>query len=182
MVVAGLAGGCACIARPSEGWVLGEEPPVARDAESLRGALLDHPGPEVDWLANMLGCVTTPLFKNNGIQGWNMMGIDAAMVGAVEREPVLSTDRFLTVDVRLREVTFGVTRFEISDCTRFLRAEVCTCFVDMSEGNRPVLGDVVEIRGELRWDRDGFLEIHPRGATDVVVLTRGHQQPAEAGQ
>ena len=117
--------------------------------------------------AAALGFLTTP-FKRLGIFGWRDLGTEIVVTGEVIHS-VHSTDRFLTVDVEIAELLAGGQLVPLTS-PRFLRAEICERGLALPEAKWPCPGDRVRIAGRLKWDGDGFLEVHPQRAQQVEVL------------
>ena len=129
--------------------------------------LLAKPNKEVSCFARALGIVTTP-FKRLGIFGWRDMRVDVVVVGDV-KQAVVSTDHFVTVDLRLLSVIADGQPVALSS-ERYLRAEVCERQLALPPSRWPRPGDRVRISGLLMWDGDGFLEVHPQRVSDVEIL------------
>ncbi|HVE70042.1 MAG TPA: hypothetical protein VNI54_01640 [Thermoanaerobaculia bacterium] len=118
-------------------------------------------------IAAALGFLTTP-FKRLGILGWRDLDAEVVVTGEVIHS-VHSTDRFLTVDVRITELLADGQPVPLTS-TRYLRAEVCERDLALPKAKWPCPGDRVRIAGRLKWDGDGFLEVHPQRAQQVEVL------------
>ena len=173
MIAVPVLQGCSCVSH-SDRLVVGFRPPsITRLTEC---DLRDRPNPELTSCARRLGFFTTP-FKRLGILGWRDLGMDVVAVGRVE-QVATSTDRFLTADLRLAELSAGWGQVELRD-KRFLRAEVCLRQLRLPDAQRPCRGDLVRIAGRLMWDADGrgFLEVHPQSVEDVEILEPGGQCP-----
>jgi len=120
----------------------------------------------------------SPLFtvlKHVGFRGWTDYCSEACAAGTVVHA-VRGIDGFHTVDLALTEFQVnGET--PLLEGPRFLRIEIFgKAMKDMQR--RPRKGEAVRICGKLMWDGDGFLEIHPRTATDIEFRTG---QPQRAG-
>ena len=120
----------------------------------------------------------SPLFtalKYVGFRGWTDYCSEACATGAVV-QAVSGIDGFYTVDVALSEfqVNGEPTRLE---GPRFIRIEFYGKAKKQTK-KRPRKGDTARFCGKLMWDGDGFLEIHPRSATDLEIRT---EQPQRAG-
>jgi len=153
---------CGCVTHSDRLW-LGHRPGDITDLNAaLSPTANDKPGP----LAREFGIVTT-VGKRIGILGWRDMKTSVTVAGRVE-QAAYSTDHFLTLDVRLREMTANGQPVALTP-PRYLRAEVCVTRLGLPQAKWPKTGDSVRITGLLMWDGDGFLEVHPQRAEDVTV-------------
>jgi hypothetical protein len=158
-----LTTGCRCTAISNHEWA-GHYPPKMKTPEDIAAHLLHQVNDPVRPPGQKAGFFTTP-FKRIGIFGWSDLGYDGAVIGLV-KQAALSTDKFYTVDMQVKELQIDGKPMSL-DGDRYLRAEVCTCHVILSDTNRPAVGDTVWIHGRMVWDGDGFIEIHPREKDDV---------------
>jgi hypothetical protein len=147
--------------------IVGHRPPVivrlkANDLQLVVNRSLSR-------VTRALGFFTTP-FKRAGVFGWRDMHIDVVVVGSVQ-QIATSTDHFVTVDLRVQELTANGTPVTI-DRDRYLRAEICARRLQPPIVSMPCAHAKVRIAGRLVWDSDGkgFLELHPQLGTDVEVL------------
>ncbi len=142
------------------------------DRQSENGSPYDHLSlgdREIAWL-------TTPVFKENGISGWTSYPFRACATGSVV-QAALNSDGLYTVDIEITadDDSFGVQPLsggELQDGIRkpnYIRAEVFPKVV-LSTHPLPVTGSRVMICGNLYWDADGFLEIHPAASSDITIL------------
>ena len=124
---------------------------------------------------HLLSLFTTP-FKSAGIVGWTDYCAEACGVGTVVHAD-RSADGFYTVDLALDSFAVQGLDTELAK-PRFVRAEVRGAARRQAA---PVLrrGGSARLCGELKWDHDGFLEIHPRQAAQVEALA-APQSPAAA--
>jgi hypothetical protein len=53
---------------------------------------------------------------------------------------------------------------------RFIRVEVLPQVLKNYYGLELIASSKVAIKGRLKWDRDGFLEIHPTSGRDIEVI------------
>jgi hypothetical protein len=135
----------------------GTPPPVLVGVHAIGDAVVHSAPTRLSLAARVLGFATTP-FKAIGIRGWVGTPSSAVATGIVERLYV-STDFMHTVDLRLSELR--VDREVVPEAVGFLlRVEIF--------GGRPnsvlqgaSLGAHWIARGPIRWDCDGFLELHP---------------------
>jgi hypothetical protein len=159
-----------CVApRYSDHQFVGAKPcPVSRpiDTKNCLSTKADKP---VGLLAAILGCLTTP-FKAAGISGWTDYHCNAEAVGRVVQSR-LSTDRFFTVDIALRDMRVDQTQLE-KVSGRYIRAEIYQDKTPVPRASRTLCRPSVFIRGKLVWDSDGcgHLEIHPQHPNDYAIL------------
>jgi hypothetical protein len=76
-----------------------------------------------------------------------------------------STDRLHTIDVEINKFFLSDNEIPLTG-TRFIRIEVFPT-VRIAKHELPSRGLAVQICGQLMWDGDGWLEIHPRTLSDV---------------
>jgi hypothetical protein len=116
-------------------------------------------------LAKVTGLVTTP-FKALGLFGWTDYHVSAIASGSVVAAAI-STDRFFTVDLHLTRLQIGNERVALRG-DEFLRAEIFLGWIRLASADHRILGENVTVSGELVWDGDGHLEIHPRNRADLT--------------
>lgn len=174
---------------------LGDVDPYA-DPNSFLRSLRKKPNDSLPWLARVTGFFTTPLFKKKGISGWikcpeqkekDSVDKDCSRVpalvcatGKVFQSPARSNDGLATIDLALDSLEFcsdthdcykrgDLDQAEVAVRPRYLRIEY------RHRRNRiPYKNERVRMCGQLLWDtdREGWWEIHPRGASDVEFLPR----------
>jgi hypothetical protein len=155
--------GCACKAVSNHQWA-GHKPPKISRPEDIAANLLESINGPVSGFSRKASFFFTP-FKRIGVMGWSDLGYDGEIT-AVVRQTAKSADRFYTVDMLLESLRIDGRTIPLPG-KRYLRAEVCLCDVKFAEGDWPVVGDHVWMRGRIVWDGDGFVEIHPRNATEI---------------
>ena len=163
LTLAALTTGCRCTAISNHQWA-GHYPPGMKTPEDIAAHLRTEVNKPVRPSGQRAGFFMAP-FKRAGIFGWSDLGYDGAVVGLV-KQAALSTDKFYTVDMLVKELQIDGKPMSLPG-ERYLRAEICTCQVTLTETNRPMVGDTVWIHGRMVWDGDGFIEIHPRQTDDV---------------
>lgn len=107
---------------------------------------------------------TIPL-KCMGIQGWKDFHLGAEARGTVVQHQ-LSSDRILTVDLRLNSLAINGTPIPLPG-DRFIRAEIYRGKVRVDKMRFAQKDAVMVVKGKLAWDTDGWFEIHPQGRGDV---------------
>jgi hypothetical protein len=147
---------------------IGAKPCPLHQPSDLSRCLSKVPDKPVDLIAAVTGCVTTP-FKNIGIFGWTYYGYKTEALGKVIQAR-LSTDRFFTVDLMLKQIRVGDALLPHMGC-RFIRAEVYQGDTPVPKNIRDLAAPIVLIRGKLVWDGDGHVEIHPEHAGDYRVVS-----------
>lgn len=131
--------------------------------DALRPAI----NPSLSALDRWSGFLTTPIFKMNGVQGWRNYQIDINVDGTV-RQLAHSLDGMTTVDLEVRRVKMGQTS-PVDVLNKFLRIEIFG-YVGRDLQIAALQDRVVEVRGRLMWDGDGFLEIHPVTASEIRIV------------
>jgi hypothetical protein len=141
---------------------------------------------ELTWYDEFLGAATTPVKETGFFASWDEYNYWVIAEGEVIHVGY-STDGLLTIDVRL--ITLEVFDSELGIITagsilgegkcrwafdtqnpKFIRAEVFPQVLLAYTGNRPRISDKIIIKGRLMWDRDGFLEIHPKFGGDLQIV------------
>ena len=162
-IVAALTAGCTCTAI-SNNQFAGPKPPKITCPEDIANNLEQSVNGKVGGFSRAAGFFFTP-FKRLGIMGWSDLGYDGEITGLV-KQTAKSTDQFYTVDMKLESLQIDGRNIPLTG-DRYLRAEICLCEVKLTESDRPQVGEKVWMRGRMVWDGDGFVEIHPRNASEV---------------
>jgi len=125
------------------------------------------PAPKVSLLAVVTGFSTTPL-KCLGLQGWKDYQLRAEARGTVVQHRV-SSDRFLTVDLRLNSLAINGASIPLPPLPegRFIRLEIFLGKVPVEKSMFADQDAVIVAKGKLVWDNDGWFEIHPQESSDV---------------
>lgn len=164
---------CGCNLHPmAECWGLKCEAPGAkgyRSNEDIAALLRDQVNKPLGTLAKVSGRLTTSIGKNIGILGWRDLH-SHALVDGVVLHAAYSSDHFYTVDMRIRSMLLDGQPLKLQG-TRYIRAEICMNCITLKREAWPQPGERVKIAGKLKWDADGFLEVHPQKGADVSVLT-----------
>lgn len=150
---------------------------------NLRGEVNE----ELSWGDKFFGFFGTP-FKETGLSNsWDEYDYWVIAKGEVIHV-AYSTDGLETIDIRL--ITLAVFDSETklitaesvlggSKCNwtfttqnpKFIRAEVFPQVLLTYTGARPKVSNKVVVKGRLFWDRDGFLEIHPKYGSDLQIVS-----------
>jgi len=157
--------------------VLGARSPKLVSPQAAADYLRRKPNFRIPWIHRYLVSLFTTPFKEVGIVGWTDYCVEACAVGAVVHAD-RSVDGFYTVDLALDSFAVQGQSTEFAK-PRFIRAETRGPARKQAAQVLRRGGDA-RICGELKWDHDGFLEIHPRQATQVEVLA-GPQPAVAAG-
>ena len=120
--------------------------------------------PKVNRITMLTDFSTIPV-KCMGIQGWKDFHLDAEARGTVVQHQ-LSSDRILTVDLRLNSLAINGTSVPLPG-DRFIRAEIYRGKVSVDKRRFAQKDAVMVVKGKLVWDTDGWFEIHPQGRDDV---------------
>lgn len=159
--------GCACSSYSASQFVGVPAPTYMSTPKNVDSELKSEVNSPLSWYARLFGAVTTP-FKRLGVFGWTDMKFVAAATGTVEQVSE-SSDRFLTVDLRLDSFMVNSSPVPLT-IPKFIRAEICLADIPLAEFQKPTVNQRIRIAGRLMWDGDGFLEIHPRSTNDVVIV------------
>jgi len=156
--------------------VLGASAPKLASPQAAADHLRRKVNFRIPWIHRYVGSLFTTPFKSMRIFGWTDYCVAACGAGSVvHADP--SADGFYTVDLALDSFAVDGQDTELAK-PRFLRAE--TRGAAKKQAARVLRrGGSARLCGELKWDHDGFLEIHPRRAGQVEALA-GPQPPAAA--
>lgn len=113
--------------------------------------------------------VVVTLAKSAGIQGWKDYHMHAKATGVVVQHE-LSSNGFLTMDVRLRSLILNRTRVRWNG-TRYLRFEIFLGKVSVDKEIQDQTNELIFGQGKFVWDSDGWFEIHPQKTGDVRPVT-----------
>lgn len=170
-----LLSGCACKLEPADCWGLcGQKASDFSSDEKIIQQLKNHqqkPSKPLSGLDRALGILTTPLGKNLGLLGWVDLNKRVEVKGRVI-QAAYSADQFYTVDMQIHTISLDGKQVQLVPDSTFIRAEICIHCVMLKEKNRPKAGHEVSIAGRLKWDADGFLEVHPQKTSDVKILNQ----------
>ena len=134
------------------------------DVPAIQRNLSTIPAPKVNRITMLTDFSTIPL-KCLGIQGWKDFHLNAEARGTVVQHQ-LSSDRILTVDLRLISLEINGTPIPMSN-GRFIRCEIYRGKVRVDKRVLARTNAVMVVKGKLVWDTDGWFEIHPQGRGDV---------------
>jgi hypothetical protein len=148
-------------------WIRCHDPTEIKTPEDLVDALRPAINAPLNTLDRWSGFLTTPIFKMNGVQGWRDYRIDINVSGIV-MQSAHSLDGMTTADLEVRRVEIGRT-IPVDVPNKFLRMEIFG-YAGRHLQIATLKDRVVEVRGKLMWDGDGFLEIHPVTASDIRIL------------
>jgi hypothetical protein len=152
-------------------------PPIAGpDDPQIPANLRAEPDPRVNLLAIVTGFFTTPL-KCFGVQGWKDYHCHAQARGTVVQHQV-STDNFLTVDVRLISLAIDGVAIPLSD-PKFIRLEIYPGSAPAETSLVTNQNAVIVAEGRFVWDTDGWFEIHPQTPDDVRAEPKPDASPVE---
>jgi len=162
---------CACDLTPTECRIWGcDKAKALVSNEQISAQLRKEVNPPLNWLDRTSGGLTTPLGKNMGLRGWVDLGRVVELSGEVIHA-AYSTDKFYTVDLRIRSISLDGLPLEIAGA-RFIRAEICMACIPLPETSWPQAGNRVHLVGKLKWDADGFLEVHPLRPEDIEIVNQ----------
>jgi hypothetical protein len=159
--IAGQAEGITC-------WIRCHNPPRIESASDLLGSRpypRTCPNPPLNFLARSSGILTTYAGKLLGIQGWKDYHLLARVSGRVV-QAVGSDDGLYTIDLQIKELEVNDQLVDLKS-SRFIRVEIFP-FVRIGAWLPVYKDNDLCIKGALMWDADGFLEIHPKKASDIL--------------
>lgn len=150
--------------------VSGREPPAIHGPHdpAIERNLSTHPWAKSPFPDRAAEVVVT-LAKSAGIQGWKDYHMRAKAVGTVIQHE-LSSNGFLTMDVRLRSLTLNRVPIPLIG-TRYMRFEIFLGKVSVDKEISDCTNELVAGQGKFVWDSDGWFEIHPQRTGDVRPLT-----------
>jgi len=162
---------CACDLTPTECriWDCDKAKALVSN-EQIADQLRKEVNPPLNWLDRTSGGLTTPLGKNMGLRGWVDLGRAVGVSGEV-LHAAYSTDKFYTVDLRIRSISLDGIPLEIAG-ERFIRAEICMACIRLPEASWPQAGNRVHLAGKLKWDADGFLAVHPQRPDNIEIVNQ----------
>jgi len=134
------------------------------DIPAIQKNLSVTPVPKVSLVTMLTDFSTIPL-KCMGVQGWKDFHLRARACGTVVQHQ-LSSDRILTVDLRLNSLEIDGTSIPLPEA-RFIRVEIYIGKVPVDRSMFAQKDAVMVVKGKLVWDTDGWFEIHPQGRGDV---------------
>jgi hypothetical protein len=145
-------------------WAFCQNPPPVKDAHDAARILQGWKYARLNWLDRVSGALTTQFGKCAGIQGWRRYRFDVWAEGKVY-QAATSWDGLRTVDIELDNFNGESTPVAL-DRPRYIRAEVIPR-ARKRLPHRIDAGNQIWVHGEMHWDADGFLEIHPSRDGDV---------------
>jgi|SRR5271165_1240985 len=155
-------------------WVRCGHPPVITTVSGIAPELRFQPNPQLRFLDRSIGLLTTYAGKMLGIQGWRAYGIQVQIDGTV-LHAVGSSDGFYTIDLAIAGLTANGIKLVLPQQS-YIRAEIvpwvrCGAALPVRPNQN------VCVSGTLEWDGDGFLEIHPKRADDILPTACPHSVP-----
>lgn len=150
--------------------VSGKQPPAIRGSRdpAIEANLSTHPWTKSP-LPDRAAEVVVTIAKSAGIQGWKDYHLHAKATGEVVQHE-LSSNGFLTMDIRLRSLILNRTRIQWSG-TRYMRFEIFLGKVSVDKEIYDYTNELVFGQGKFVWDSDGWFEIHPQRTGDVRPVT-----------
>ena len=155
-----------------------EKAPIINNCESLISKLRDNVNDELSWLATSTGFIFTSAKETGAGNTWDKYDIWVDTHGIVQ-QIADSTDGLMTIDFKLSSIhSFDNDSYTPAKCStkfsqtnqKYLRAEVFPQILLNYTGRKINIGDSIQVKGRLYWDRDGFLEVHPEKGTDLKVF------------
>jgi hypothetical protein len=113
--------------------------------------------------------VVPTIAKSTGIQGWKDYHMHAKAWGIVVQHEY-SSNGFLTMDIRLKELTINHVAIAIPG-PRYMRFEIFRGKLSVDSAVYEETNALVVGEGKFVWDSDGWFEIHPQKTGDVKLAT-----------
>lgn len=160
--------------------------PELSSGEDLFHHLKTEVNKEVTWIQNKTAPIFTPFKETGFINSWDNYDYWVILKGEI-LHATQSWDGLKTLDIRLIALavfdneqgfisanpTNGVgldhTEFFIQN-PKFIRTEIYPHVLLAYKGVDPEVSHQFVVKGRLKWDRDGFLEIHPKYGRDLQIV------------
>lgn len=154
----------------------GKQPPRIRGPHdpAIEADLSTHPWTKSP-LPDRAAEVVVTVAKSAVIQGWKDYHMRAKATGTVVQHE-LSSNGFLTMDIRLRSLILNRTRIPLRG-ERYMRFEIFLGKVSVDSELRDSTNELVFGQGKFVWDSDGWFEIHPQRPGDIRPVTPPQQTP-----
>lgn len=114
--------------------------------------------------------VVVTVAKSAGIQGWKDFHMRAKATGVVLQHE-LSSNGFLTMDIRLWTLTLNHVQIPLTGPPKYMRFEVFLGKVSVDKEIYDSTNEVISGQGKFVWDSDGWFEIHPQKTGDIHPIT-----------
>ncbi len=127
-----------------------------------------------------ISIVTTPIKEAGLARGWDEYNLWIVAKGTIV-QMVKSSDGLKTIDIRLQSLSIFESELDFFDKSkhppvlkfediRYIRSEVFP-HVRMQYEDTPLKPtDTIRLCGKLKWDKDGFFEIHPTKGGDLIII------------
>jgi hypothetical protein len=123
--------------------------------------------------------IFTPFKETGFINSWDEYNFWIMAQGEIINV-AYSWDGFETIDIKLNLLTvfrseadlqniISTHDFSISLQEKYIRIEVKPQVLKTCNMPQPITAKTLIIKGQLLWDRDGFLEIHPKYGSDLMI-------------
>ena len=162
--------------------------PEINSCDDLLLNLRNEVNKKLSWLDREAGFVGTP-FKETGLaNSWDAYNYWVMGKGEIIRV-AYSSDGLKTIDIRLIKLAVYNSELDLitapsvsgaSKCNweefnthnpKFIRAEVFPQVLLAYSGAPLQVPNNIIIKGRLMWDRDGWLEIHPKYGNDLQIVS-----------
>jgi hypothetical protein len=160
---------------------LSNEVPKISSIQGIIDNLRQTVNEKLTWFNRAASLFTTP-FKETGFSNsWDEYDFWLMAKGEVQNV-AYSWDGFETIDIKLINITVfksetALQNADLIDETsiplmgKFIRIEVRPNVLLACNMPQPIVAETMIFKGQLLWDRDGFLEIHPKYGGDLVVVS-----------
>jgi hypothetical protein len=160
---------------------LSKKVPVINSTQDIINNLRETVNEKLTWFNRASSLVTTP-FKETGFSNsWDEYDFWVMAKGEVENI-AYSWDGFETIDIKIINLTAFKSETALQNADEFdersialtrkyIRIEVRPQVLLACNMPQLTVTKTIVIKGQLFWDRDGFLEIHPKFGRDLVVVS-----------
>jgi hypothetical protein len=160
---------------------LSKEVPIINSTQDIINNLRQTVNEKLTWFNRAASLFTTP-FKETGFSNsWDEYDFWLKAKGEIQNV-AYSWDGFETIDIKLINITVfkSETALQNSDSSdetsipltgKYIRIEVRPQVLLACKMPKPIIANTMIFKGQLLWDRDGFLEIHPKYGGDLVVVS-----------
>jgi hypothetical protein len=154
--------------------------PIINTADDIVENLRDTVNEKLEAFTRASSLIFTP-FKETGFSNtWDEYDFWIMAKGDIINA-AYSWDGFETIDIKLTHLTVfkseqalqnadSIHETSIALSGKYIRIEVRPQVLKACNMPQPITAKTIIIKGQLLWDRDGFLEIHPKYGSDLMVF------------
>jgi hypothetical protein len=162
--------------------VFGYPAPILKTSADIVPLLRKEVNRKLKTLDRGISIITTPVKEAGLARGWDEYDLWIVAQGTIE-QMAKSSDGLKTIDIRLHSLKVFDKKFDLFDKSkqpsvytfedmRYIRSEVYPQ-VRMQYSGKPLKPtDTIQLFGQLKWDKDGFFEIHPMNGVDLNIIPK----------